>query len=132
MARERRALTRLYVLCAVLAGLFLMHGSPASAASGCHRTSAETVRSMPHHAMVADRSTEGPEAAPGEGGHGHAGEVCLATPGRDGQPVATPGPAPITVPAALPALGGGAVVDGAEGSRAPPEDLLLKVCVART
>jgi len=34
------AVARLVVLCGLLLGLFLMHGSPASAASGCHRPSA--------------------------------------------------------------------------------------------
>lgn len=32
----RRGIARLLTVCAVLFGLFLMHGSPASAAEGCH------------------------------------------------------------------------------------------------
>ena len=41
--RTRRAgVSRLLVLCAVLFGLFAMHGAPASAAAGCHDATAVT------------------------------------------------------------------------------------------
>ncbi|MER5638390.1 hypothetical protein ABT095_15695 [Kitasatospora sp. NPDC002227] len=136
-------LTRLYVLCAVLAGLFLMHGSPASAASGCHRTAAAAPTEEPtadhaaapaHHAMADPDPGPGPTAAPAEPGHGHPGEVCLATPAQHGQPLAQPGTAPYAVEAAARAVDGPAR-SAADGPRAPPSggrDVTVRNCVSRT
>ncbi|MER6924743.1 hypothetical protein ABT314_38445, partial [Streptomyces spiralis] len=38
----RRGIARLLAVCAVLFGLFLMHGAPATAAEGCHGAMSDT------------------------------------------------------------------------------------------
>ncbi|MFE6666571.1 hypothetical protein ACFVFH_23795 [Streptomyces sp. NPDC057697] len=127
---------RLFVLCAVLSGLFLMHGAPASAAEGCHDAMAVTAS-----ASVPPTTTAGHSAAPG--GHGPAlaagarseadGGSCVFTQARDRVlPLpAAPGPA---LPAVRELAGHRSAVHGPE-RRGPPfagRDLLLQVGVART
>ncbi|MFE9535037.1 hypothetical protein [Streptomyces sp. NPDC006691] len=137
--RVRRVeLSRLLVLCAVLFGLFAMHGAPASAASGCHGDFATaapmgTPMSMGHtnmwgeHMGVRAASVTPPMS----------GELCVSTPARDRLPAAAAG---------LLALLGLVVLVGwglagcpraplAAARRGPPlhgRELLLQVCVART
>ncbi|MFE3179544.1 hypothetical protein ACFXKR_01405 [Streptomyces violascens] len=144
--RTRRAgLPRLLVLCAVLFGLFSMHGAPANAAVGCHGETAMTApptarmaapMSTAHADMRADTqaSMRGEHhAAPVTTGMG--GELCVSTPARERLPLAAAG--------LLAALG--LVVLVASGlrrtglfvaaRRGPPlggRGLLLQVCVART
>ncbi|WP_330279002.1 hypothetical protein OHO83_08245 [Streptomyces sp. NBC_00569] len=135
----RRGIARLLTVCAVLFGLFLMHGSPASAAEGCHG-------SMPAPAPVSvghDGSSMTMAHAPATHHPGPAvqaavmsGALCVAIPVHERIPVAAPGllaVAAVTIagawtPAWLRALGG-------SGLRGPPtggRDLLLQVCIART
>ncbi|WP_441251066.1 DUF6153 family protein [Kitasatospora sp. McL0602] len=131
----------LLLLFGVLTGLFLMHGSPAAAATGCHRTAVDPGAMAPAgHAMPMADHGDGPQAAPapgpgpGPGGHSHAGETCLATPGRDGLPLTTPGPSPYAAAAAPPHCPE-PPAGTADGSRAPPSGgraVLLQVCVSRT
>ncbi|MFC8452765.1 hypothetical protein [Kitasatospora sp. NPDC057223] len=124
-----RAAARLLVLCAVLAGLFLMHGTP-GAARGCHdparTTAAHVTGAAPGHA-----------AHPATGAlraHGDA-TLCVATKSRDGVALPAPGP---TVAGILPVLptalarGCGRHVVGPRGPPAAGRRLLLRVCVART
>ncbi|AOP48624.1 hypothetical protein SL103_22430 [Streptomyces lydicus] len=137
-------MARLLAVCVVLLGLFLMHGSPASAAGGCHGAMAGSMAgSMPGAHGAPAVSGSHAEAFP----TGHradsspptssaaAGTLCVSTP-------AHPSPS-------LPALGAPAAVDlGACGAlgcglltaavtrwRGPPRDgrgVLLRVCVTRT
>ncbi|MGV9625726.1 hypothetical protein ACWDTB_03960, partial [Streptomyces sp. NPDC003487] len=43
---SRRGIARLLAVCAVLFGLFLMHGAPATAAEGCHGAMSTMAASM--------------------------------------------------------------------------------------
>ncbi|WP_405779264.1 hypothetical protein OG512_03670 [Streptomyces sp. NBC_01378] len=138
----RRGIARLVAVCAVLFGLVLMHGSPASAAEGCHG-------SMPAPASM----TAGHEASPMATAHapathhpgltlqaaragGMPGVLCVATPAHERIPLPAPGllaVAAVTVPAAwtparLRALGG----SGLRGPPAGGRDHLLQACIART
>ncbi|MFF9349415.1 hypothetical protein [Streptomyces sp. NPDC014734] len=131
--------SRLLVLCAVLCGVFLMHGAPASAAGGCHDAmamSAAPSAPMPtgtgHLAEPDERAAHGAvRAAPAP--PGAAGESCVSTRARDRS---LP---PLTVlgsvaPAAWVLPGRTAAPEGPE-RRGPPyagRGLLLQVCVART
>ncbi|MET7288684.1 hypothetical protein [Streptomyces sp. NPDC005573] len=158
-AKGRGGSARLLALCAVLCGLFLMHGSPATAAEGCHGgTAAMAMSAMPatgamrsppstatahattaHAAMVddADASARRRAALPvTEGAHGH-GELCVSTRAHDRVPL--PDPRPLPVSSGGPSAVRGCVPPreamGRAGWRGPPSggrDLLLQVCVART
>ncbi|MFD3931017.1 hypothetical protein [Streptomyces sp. NPDC058614] len=138
---------RLLALCAVLFGLFLMHGAPVNAVGGCHGEGVMPAPvSMPAHS--------GHAAAQGEQAGVPAvslttattattamtamsGELCVSTPARDRLPLPATG--------LLAGLGlVGLVVWGLAGRpsamwgparRGPPSggrDFLLQVCVART
>ncbi|MFI6686425.1 hypothetical protein [Streptomyces sp. NPDC050485] len=141
--QHRRALARLLTLCAVLLGLFLMHGSPASAAGGCHGASSATA-SMPYvHGSTAmtpmaraasPHPSGGVQARAVDGSAMHDGTLCVSTPARDRLPL--PAPA-LAVPAALTALVWAARPSSPArtGRRGPPtggRGLLLQVCIART
>ncbi|MET9615345.1 hypothetical protein [Kitasatospora indigofera] len=93
---RERATAQLLLLCAVLAGLFLMHGSPA-AAGDCHRA----LGAMP-----------GPPAVAAAPGHRHA---PLTGPAPVAEAVTEPAPVTGTVP--VPAAMG---VRAAEVSAPPP------------
>ncbi|MGW5664012.1 hypothetical protein ACWEWG_28675 [Streptomyces sp. NPDC003758] len=140
----RRGVARLLAVCAVLFGLFLMHGAPATAAEGCHGVMT-AVASSPvaagHDAAVMDT------AAPAGHGPGPtvraadtsrmSGMLCVSTPAHERTPLPAPG---------LLAVAGGAALAlwtparlraaaGRTGRRGPPgggRDLLLQVCIART
>lgn len=137
----RRGIARLLALCAVLFGLFLMHGSPASAAEGCHgsmpapltaghEASPMTTAHAPatHH--------PGPAVVQAAGTAGMPGAQCVATPAHEWIPLPAPGllaVAAITVPAAWTPARPGA--PGGNGLRGPPaggRDHLLQACIART
>lgn len=132
-------LSRLLVLCAVLFGLFAMHGAPANAAAGCHGEMAEpvpvTVPMMPmkpvdtSHADMRGQQHAAPVVS------GMSGELCVSTAARERLPLAAAG--------LLAAIGLVVfVVSGlrrtglfAEARRGPPlsgRGLLLQLCVART
>ncbi|WP_330460326.1 hypothetical protein OIB37_27725 [Streptomyces sp. NBC_00820] len=139
-----RGVARLLALCAVLCGLFLMHGAPASAAGGCHGgmpvMSASSIGV--HHGAATDAVHAGaatllrPDFQVGEVGGTH-GELCVSTPAHERFPV--PGPRLLAVAeGAVPAAWAAAPPRAAMGRaawRGPPpggRDLLLQVCVART
>ncbi|MFJ5119639.1 hypothetical protein [Kitasatospora sp. NPDC088548] len=126
------AMARLLVLGALLAGLFLMHGSPTSA-GGCHEPGAAAVAMAaagPHH------------DAPALDGHRARGSdpqavSCVSTRDRDG--AGLPAAAPLAAGAFAPLLAVRVAADPrgrrTGGPRAPPaagRRLLLRVCVART
>ncbi|GAA2739841.1 hypothetical protein GCM10010440_04250 [Kitasatospora cinereorecta] len=126
------ALARLVVLGGLLVGLFLMHGSPASAVGGCHAVmgagaSADRTGQKVHEGHEPSGGPVVKKAA----GHGSA-ESCVSTRPRDGVPLGGP----------VPVLGVGDPVRGVasaewpsgDGCRAPPggRALLLRKCVART
>ncbi|MFF4835346.1 hypothetical protein [Streptomyces sp. NPDC001315] len=141
---DRRGTTRLLAVCAVLFGLFLMHGAPATAAEGCHGT-------MP--AIAAPPMTGGHDAAvmttaaraahdPGPAvlaadAPGMPGVLCVSTPAHERTPLPTPGLLTVAgaavlalwMPARLRAAAGGTVW---RGPPAGGRDLLLQVCIART
>ncbi|MER0444057.1 hypothetical protein ABR738_05665 [Streptomyces sp. Edi4] len=130
---------RLFVLCAVLLGLFSMHGAPASAAGGCHGEMAmapppsAAFMSMTHATVAAERLVA--RAAPVvTGAHG---ETCVSTGARERLPLAATGLlallALVVLVVGKPA---GPWSSGlATARRGPPRGgrgLLLQVCVART
>ncbi|MET8170191.1 hypothetical protein ABZT34_39175 [Streptomyces sp. NPDC005329] len=134
-----RGAARLLMVCALLLGLFLMHGSPASAAEGCHGVVS------PSPAMAGHDHAAFNQAVP-TAGHGRAALAAL-TPTSGAQCVSTPAPERITVPtpglvaiAALSALAAALLgrmraAGGRIGRRGPPDggrDLLLRACIART
>lgn len=138
---------RLLAVCAVLAGLFLMHGSPAGAAGGCaaSMSAAQSPTSTAHHhAPAANPMDAAPTAARKDGVtraaavmRGAPGSLCVSTPAH-GRTV-LPGPGLLAVIAAAAwATGtwaGGRVVGGRTKQRGPPvggRALLTRECVART
>ncbi|MFF1912621.1 hypothetical protein ACFVYE_13460 [Streptomyces sp. NPDC058239] len=137
---RRRARTpgvsRLLVLCAVLCGLFLMHGAPASAAEGCHGAMA-----VPSDAAMSMTTGAGHTALTDEHGTAHAaatmpgmtGESCVSTHARDRLlPLLM---ALGLVVLAVWVLGRRRTAVRGPARRGPPfagRDLLLQVCIART
>ncbi|MET9403268.1 hypothetical protein [Kitasatospora sp. NPDC002965] len=134
------AVARSLLLCALLAGLFLMHGSP-TAAGGCHAPAVPSVPTVAghHHAPDAPDGPPGsdPRAAGPRTAHGDAPQAASCVTARDRDGAGLP---------ASPLSAGAAVVlialrppDGprgrrADGPRAPPAGrrLLSQVCVSRT
>ncbi|MFE2910089.1 hypothetical protein [Kitasatospora indigofera] len=148
---RERATAQLLLLCAVLAGLFLMHGSPA-AAGDCHRAlgampgppavaaaaghrHAPMTEAAPVTEAIGVRTAEvsaPPPAAPGP----HARDtLCLATKARDGAALPAPGPAtgaPAVVLPAVVAAGSGGFAGRSRAGPGGGRHILLRVCVART
>ncbi|MFB7531035.1 hypothetical protein ACFC0C_22835 [Streptomyces sp. NPDC056178] len=137
---RRRARTpgasRLLVLCAVLCGLFLMHGAPASAAEGCH--GAPAAGSDMRMSMTARAAHT---AVPGEHGPAHAaavtpgasGESCVFTHARDRLLPLLMALGLVVLALSMPARRRTEVRGPTR--RGPPfagRDLLLQVCIART
>ncbi|MFJ9864222.1 hypothetical protein [Streptomyces sp. NPDC101165] len=138
-ARTRRpGITRLLTLCAILLGLFLMHGSPAATVDGCHgRTGSAVVMHDGHESATASAEPAGTRpgilrAADDMAAHG---KLCVATPAEQRIPLPV---VPLTALFALAALATWAVHrawrPGGTGRRGPPggRGLLLQVCIART
>ncbi|MEU7423753.1 hypothetical protein [Streptomyces sp. NPDC040750] len=139
----RRGVRRLPVVCAVLFGLFFMHGAPATAAEGCH--GAMTAASpMTRGHDTAALLTAHPPSGRGPGSavraadrSGTPGVPCVSTPAHERIPLPAPGPLAVAGAAvlALWTLTRLRAVAGAQGRRGPPDggrDLLLQVCIART
>ncbi|AUY50638.1 hypothetical protein [Streptomyces sp. CB01881] len=133
-----RAAARLLLLCALLAGLFLMHGSPTSA-GGCHRPEPAAAPVMAAAHAVAQHHG-GPDTAAGltaprTHGDGRPAVSCVSARDRDGAALPAPGPYALAATALLPAALAGPRRRPADGPRAPPaagRGLLLRKCVART
>lgn len=138
---RRRGIARLLVLCAVLFGLFLMHGAPATAAEGCHGA-------MPAHAPMADghagaaMESATPPAMPHAGGQqaskaaSMGGAMCVSTPARDMNPLPAGGLMAVVAVLAIAYIVSRPVPLGRSGRRGPPppggRSLLLQVGIART
>ncbi|MDD1061023.1 hypothetical protein NMG29_22850 [Streptomyces cocklensis] len=138
---KRRGATRLLAACAVLFGLFLMHGTPASAAQGCHgampaiSAMSAPMADAPHLPVTAAPMADAAHS-PATAGHrtadapGMPGAVCVATPAHERLHL----PAPALLAVALIALGAWAAPPARR--RGPPpasgRPLLLQVCIART
>ncbi|OXY91695.1 hypothetical protein [Streptomyces diastatochromogenes] len=138
---HRLGSARLLSLCAILLGLFLMHGSPAAAVDGCHGRAGSTHALHDSHDSHAS-ATASAESAPTQPGTLRAtddmaahGTLCVATPAEQRIPLPV---APLTALFALAALAAWAVHrawrPGGTGRRGPPggRGLLLQVCIART
>ncbi|MFF2327247.1 MULTISPECIES: hypothetical protein [unclassified Streptomyces] len=128
--------SRLLVLCALLGGLFLMHGAPASAAEGCHGAMA-----MTSHAPVSMTTGGGHRAVPDEQGAARAaavmpgmkGDSCVSTPARDRLLPLLMALGLVVLAARVSAMRRTTVHGPAR--RGPPfagRELLVQVCVART
>ncbi|MER5686202.1 hypothetical protein [Streptomyces sp. NPDC002205] len=128
--------SRLLVLCAVLLGLFLMHGAPANAAEGCHGsmgTTSPMAMSAGHMDLPSEHS--GAHVDPVMTGMG--GELCVSTPARDRLPLPSVGllSAVGLVPMVVWGLLGARTGMRGPARRGPPfggRGLLLQVCIART
>ncbi|WP_438295336.1 hypothetical protein [Streptomyces sp. HUAS TT7] len=140
--RTRRAgLSRLLVLCAVLFGLFSMHGAPANAAAGCHGEMAMPApmaapMGTGHADMRADvRADPRGERHAAPVATGMNGELCVSTPARERLPLAAAGLLAVLAPVVLVAWGlrrTGLFVAARRGPPLSGRGLLLQVCVART
>ncbi|MET8451992.1 hypothetical protein [Streptomyces sp. NPDC005209] len=141
----RRGIARLSAVCAVLLGLFLMHGAPATAAEGCHgaaplMAAAPMTDGHDPAGVTTGASTAhtfGP-AVPAADTSGTAGTLCVSTPAHERSPLPAPG--------LLAVAGAGvaalwvlsrlrAAAADTTGRRGPPacgRQLLLQVCTART
>ncbi|MFJ3787982.1 hypothetical protein [Kitasatospora sp. NPDC090091] len=146
-----RTTARLLAVCALLAGLFLMHGSPTSA-GGCHEPASPAAASrlqVPPHHTAADRGDpldtqhaaaaptapgprlDGPRTAGGE----QQAASCVSARDRDTAELPPPTAQALAPAAALFAALGLPYRRRTDGPRAPPaagRRLLLRVCVART
>jgi hypothetical protein len=137
---RRRGTARLLTLCAVLFGLFLMHGSPAGAADGCHGAMSasagvhggHTAAAMPPAAPVDSVHPGGQQAADSSGQHG---QMCVSTPARDRAPLQAGGLLAVAAVLAVVFLAVRPLAPGRSGRRGPPppggRSLLLQVCIAR-
>ncbi|MFG2792010.1 hypothetical protein [Streptomyces sp. NPDC048419] len=153
----RRGVSRLPAVCALLFGLFLMHGAPATAAEGCHgamtavadstmtatagTVTAGTTMIGGHHAVMTSPAPpvvhdSGPTVR-GADVSGMPGTLCVSTPAHDRVPLPAPGLLALAGSVALVLWGLARLraAAGGTGRRGPPaggRDLLLQVCVART
>jgi len=143
---RRPGMLRLLAVCALLFGLFAMHGLPASAADGCH-TETSAAAAMP--AMGGGMAVPAADTAAvhsgtvSAGAQLHAGSqattgsLCVTALGRDR--IALPVLALLAVAAlwttAGPVLRGSVAAFLARRRRGPPiagRSLLNRVCVSRT
>jgi hypothetical protein len=148
---RRRQPARLAVLVAVLLGLFLMHGGPASAEAGCHGTITGTEMHMPAETGTgADTGAHHSGHAAQAAALGHAqgtgdkavaqpdssmrGAQCVATTPRSELPMPPLSAVALVLPAAVLLPGARRTYDGTRRRGPPPggRRILLQVCVART
>ncbi|MER5382978.1 hypothetical protein ABT040_22300 [Streptomyces sp. NPDC002688] len=139
-----RGVTRLLAVCAVLFGLFLMHGAPATAVGGCHGAMPAMSSPMPGgHDSAAATMAHAPDAhQPGLSvrhvdASGMSGVLCVSTLASKRIPLPAPGLFAVAAIAALAVWmpAGLRAAVGRMGRRGPPSggrDLLLQVCIART
>ncbi|MGW1258796.1 hypothetical protein ACWD5Q_27335 [Streptomyces sp. NPDC002513] len=140
----RRGITLLPAVCAVLFGLFLMHGAPATATEGCHGAMPAMAASPPAGGHGAAATTAAAPPAHGfapavraAGTSGMPGALCVSTPAHDRTPLPAPGPLAVAGAAGLALWTPARLRAAADGTgrRGPPargRDLLLQVCIART
>ncbi|MGW2489880.1 hypothetical protein ACWCV9_22060 [Streptomyces sp. NPDC001606] len=132
-ARHRRVV-RPAVLIAALLGLFLMHGTPASAAGGCHGTMPDTAVMTAAHPAAHTAMTPPGDRATASAGHSMRGALCLATTPRPAIPLPPLSAVAVLLPAAalLPWVRRSYGDARRRGPPAGGRGLLLQVCVART
>ncbi|MCQ4081707.1 hypothetical protein NGB36_14090 [Streptomyces sp. RB6PN25] len=139
-ADRRPQAARLLAVCAVLVGLFLMHGAPSGAAGGCHGSmpvATMPMANMAHMAPVAHLShavAVHDEQAPRLSPAGVHGGSCVSTPAHDPVPVGAAGLSAVVTAAGW-AVFGRRPGSGGVRWRGPPmggRSLLSRVCVART
>ena len=144
----KRGTARLLTVCAVLFGLFLMHGAPSTAAEGCHGgmgmgaaggsttagmagTPMTGVANAPiagaHHAAMASSTPPVVDAASGPTMRGAAssgmpGTLCVSTPAHDRIPLPASGLLAVTGALAVVLWGpaGLRAAAGGTGRRGPP------------
>lgn len=143
--RERRRGTALLIaVCAVLFGLFLMHGAPATAA-GCHGEATAAAGAMAHdghapapvqaHPLAAAPHHPGAGVLATERGTDAHGLLCVSISAGDRLPLPA---SPLVAIVLLALLAAWAPYRtwrlGRTARRGPPggRPLLLKVCIART
>ncbi|MFI6893614.1 hypothetical protein ACIBM4_05830 [Streptomyces sp. NPDC050256] len=140
--RGRRGVARLLALCAVLFGLFVMHGAPATAAEGCHGAMAATAPMPEGHRVAAVTPALSPVMTHTVTQHASGasqtdGAMCVSTPARDRTPLPSSGLAAVVAVLTAGLLAGRLLILGRTGRRGPPpppggRSLLLQVCIART
>lgn len=132
--------SRLLVLCALLLGLFLMHGSPAAATEGCHTGAAAMPAMAPISAgLHADGMEQTPHVHAATGLADHEGStegLCVSAPVR-GQVVVPAALLLALIPLTVTGLLWPAQIAGVFTGlrRGPPQagrNLLHQVCIART
>lgn len=140
-----RGVARLLLVCAVLAGLFLMHGAPATAAGGCQGGASAPMSLGGAHAMAAgghramarpgSESAARATAQAGDPSMAH-GAMCVSTPARERSLLPLNACLSVVAVLVFALLAGRAVVRGRAELRGPPppggRGLLLHVSVART
>jgi hypothetical protein len=147
---RRRQPARLAVLVAVLLGLFLMHGGPASAESGCHGAmpgmaathhepaapAGTAAHDAGHSAMAgaSDHAVQAADKATAPTAHSMRGALCVATTPRSALPMPPLSAVALVLPVAVLLPGVRRIYDGTRRRGPPPcgRQLLLQVCVART
>lgn len=146
---RRRGIARLLALGAVLLGLFLMHGAPATAAEGCHGAmstaapmpeghgSAAMTSTLPAVVMSATSAVALPPGAERMSGTSAMdGTMCVSTPARHRMPLPLGGLVAVVAVLAASIFASRPVALGRTGRRGPPPPggriLLLQVCIART
>ncbi|MGW1029854.1 hypothetical protein ACWD4J_40350 [Streptomyces sp. NPDC002577] len=139
----RRGMARLLTVCAVLFGLFLMHGAPATAAEGCHGAMTAVAASPMtggHHAAVLTAAPAGHVSGPAvraAGPSGMPGMPCVSTPAHERTLLPAPdllavASTAVLAPWTLARLRAAADETARRGPPACGRDLLLQVCIART
>jgi hypothetical protein len=126
---------RLLALCALLLGLFLMHGMPTAAAEGCHGDRA-AMTALAAHADGMPHPAGAQAATDAAGPARSSGALCVSTPGR-GNPVLPASALFAVIPAVAAARLWSGRIEGAFSGRrrGPPQagrTLLHQVCIART
>ncbi|MFI5877613.1 hypothetical protein ACIBAH_35375 [Streptomyces sp. NPDC051445] len=133
-----RDIPRLLALCAVLVGLFLMHGAPATAAGGCHGEMT-LPGPMPVPTTVAMASLTSPAMAQGAQQAADTAathdDSCCSTLAPDSIPLSIGGMGAVLTILAATIHSGWPWALGRNRRRGPPpggRGLLLQVCIART
>ncbi|MGP9022969.1 hypothetical protein ACT1U9_31765 [Streptomyces sp. BR1] len=136
---SRRGIARLLAVCAVLFGLFLMHGTPASAAEGCHGSMNAPAPMATGHdtsptAHVSATQRPGPAVRAAEG-MAMPGALCVSTPAQERISLPAPGLVVVAAATLLTAWALARLRAGSGSRRGPPaggREHLLRVCIART
>ena len=138
---RRLRIPRLLALCAVVVGLFLMHGAPATAAEGCHDAISAPTPVSADHAGAAMTSATSPVmtragAQQASGMSAVGGTMCVSTPACDLTPLPLGGLTAVVAVLTAIFLAGRPLILGGTGRHGPPRpggrSLLLQVCIART